>query len=296
VQEALCLFYVAMTRAAHRLDLIVQDRNPRTLSYANVLRTSLALVPSDETAARDEGATVLWRHPDSAAAWWPAPPSAAAPPPAPAPRRPRFRAGAAPRDLRRKSPSAEEGGHAIEVAELLRPRTGGGFTRGTLIHRWMQEIEWLDAFALETQALHALGERIERDERARADAIAAFRAALERPELRALLTRPDGDAPEVWRERQFSELVAEDGEDVLWTGSFDRVELVRDAAGAPVRARVIDYKTDRVDAARVDERVAFYRPQLESYRRVLARMTGLALGAIEAQVAFLEAGVVRTVV
>jgi len=294
VQEALCLFYVAMTRAKRRLDLIVQDKKPRTLSYANVLRSSLGTDRSGESGSGDEDLTVLWRHPDSADAWWPAPPTDVAPPPLPEPRLPRFRAPRQARDLRKKSPSAEEGGHAVEVSDLLRPKSGGGFTRGTLIHRWMQEVVWLDDFAVDDAELHALGERIERDRGARDEALAAFRAALERDEVRALLTRPESDVPEVWRERPFHEIVAEGAEEVLWTGSFDRVELVRDAGGEPVRACVIDYKADRVDLDGVDARVAFYAPQLRSYAAVLARMTGLAPDRIATKLVFLEPGLVRT--
>jgi ATP-dependent exoDNAse (exonuclease V) beta subunit len=292
VHEALSLFYVAMTRAAHRLDLIVQDRNPRTLSYAKVLRTSLA--QTDSSATADEPG-VLWRHPDSAAAWWPKPPAEVGAPPRPEPRRPRFRAPEAPRDLRKKSPSAEEGGHALDVADLLRPRSGGGFTRGSLIHRWMQEIEWLDGFALDDATLDEIGAALERDPAVRAEALEAFRAALARPEIRALLTRPSDGAWEVWRERGFAEIVAEAGEQVLWTGSFDRVVLERDGAGAVRGAMVVDYKTDRVEGEGIDERVAFYAPQIASYGRVLARMTGLAVGAVEGRIALLEAGVVRRV-
>ena len=64
------------------------------------------------------------------------------------------------------------------------------------------------------------------------------------------------------------------------------------APGRPLRAEVIDFKTDRVDAAGVGERAAFYAAQLESYRRVLARMTGLRLEAIEGLLAFVELGTV----
>ena len=46
--------------------------------------------------------------------------------------------------------------------------------------------------------------------------------------------------------------------------------------GEIVWADVLDYKTDRVDEAALDERTAYYRPQLESYGRVVAAQTGLA--------------------
>jgi len=179
----------------------------------------------------------------------------------------------------------------------LQSRRGRGFTRGTLIHRWLQEVVWLEDFALGDADLDALGRELERDPDARVEALAAFRAALAQPEPRALLTRAaakgPGD-PEVWRERDFAEVVEEHGEQVLWTGSFDRVVLWREE-GRVVRAEVIDWKTDRIEASAVDDRTAFYAPQIESYRRALARMTGLEPSAVTARLAFLEAGVVRRV-
>ena len=60
--------------------------------------------------------------------------------------------------------------------------------------------------------------------------------------------------------------------------------------GEVVWADVLDYKTDRVDEAALDERTAYYRPQLESYGRVVAAQTGLAPDAIRLRLVFLEPG------
>src|SRR6185436_1169741 len=144
--------------------------------------------------------------PGSADAWWPEPRSAAPRASVPEPRLPRFSPPAAPRDLPRRSPSAEEGGHALDARDLLRPRKGRGFARGTLVHRLLQEVEWLDAFDAGDAALDAVLAPLARDPAARREAVAAFRAALARPEIAALLARPAGDA-EVWRERAFAEIV-----------------------------------------------------------------------------------------
>jgi ATP-dependent exoDNAse (exonuclease V) beta subunit len=294
VQEALCLLYVAMTRAAHRLDLIVRPKGTRTttLSWATVLRDALGRQPSAETG--DEpiaGARLLWRHPDSSAVWWAEPDDRTAGEAAREARIPVFAQPAAPRDLPRKSPSAEEGGHAVDVRDVLRARRAGGFARGTLIHRWLEEVGWLEDFDVADAALDEVGLAIEPDAARRAEALRAFRAALGRSGLRALLARPEGDV-ELWRERAFSEVVVEDGAEVLWSGAFDRVVLVREG-GRIARAEVIDFKTDRVAAGEIDERAEFYAPQLASYRRVLARMTGLPAGAVVGTLAFVEADVVR---
>jgi ATP-dependent exoDNAse (exonuclease V) beta subunit len=78
-----------------------------------------------------------------------------------------------------------------------------------------------------------------------------------------------------------------DGTRALWNGSFDRVELGGEP-GAFRRARLIDFKTDHVEEHELAARVEFYRPQLESYRRVLAALTGLAPERIEAALVFLR--------
>ena len=94
----------------------------------------------------------------------------------------------------------------------------------------------------------------------------------------------------VWRERRFAlHLPNEHGVLELWQGAFDRVVLVK-RGGQAVRADLIDWKSDHVAANAVAARVATYRPQIEAYRRVLARITGLDEGAITTRIAFLHAG------
>ena len=291
VTEALCLLYVAMTRAAHRLEMIVRPKGQRTptLSYAKVLRSALGV-----DAPENDG--TLWSHPDSAEAWWP-PASAAAPPPEePRPGPLRFRPPTAPREPLRRSPSAEEGGRRVEPAELLGRRGASGRTRGTLIHRWLEEVEWLEDFDADDDHLRGLARGIEPDPAAVGEALETFRAALRAPGLESVLKRasqPEGDDLEVWRERSFAHLIPDEdeGSEVLWRGTFDRVVLTRQD-GRAVRAEILDYKTDRVSAEAIHERAAFYRPQLEGYRRVLAAMTGLPAENVTATLVFLGPDVV----
>ena len=66
----------------------------------------------------------------------------------------------------------------------------------------------------------------------------------------------------------------------------------------PVAADLVDFKTDRVSPDRpeaIDARVAHYRPQLEAYRRAVARLLRLDAAQVSARLAFVEAGVVRAV-
>jgi len=101
--------------------------------------------------------------------------------------------------------------------------------------------------------------------------------------VRAALS-PVYERETLWRERRFAVRVA--GE--LVRGTFDRVALGLDAAGAVTAAALTDWKTD----APTEEAVARYRPQLALYRRALGQMLGLDAQAIDARLVFVQAGVV----
>ncbi|MBK7876235.1 MAG: PD-(D/E)XK nuclease family protein [Planctomycetes bacterium] len=81
----------------------------------------------------------------------------------------------------------------------------------------------------------------------------------------------------------------EDGVQELWQGAFDRVVLVKQQDRV-VRAELVDWKSDHVPPHELAARTATYRPQLEAYRRILARLTQLDERAITARIAFLHAG------
>lgn len=292
--EVLCVLYVAMTRARRRLDMIVRSRTKDGVSanYAGILRAALC----DGPAQGD----VLWAHPGNRADWW-EPREAEAPDeaePAPPPLRLAPSRGA--RALRRRSPSGQEGDGRVTAAQLLRPRRSAARARGSLVHRWLEQLEWLEDFALQDEELLALGAEIEPDLAARRAALGELRDALEAPALRALLSRSERDLEpevelEVWRERRFAEsLPDEQGGECLWTGAFDRVVLER-RAGRVGRAELIDYKSDPVRGVALDARAQVYRPQVEAYRRVLCRMTGLEPGRVAASIVFLAAREVRAV-
>jgi ATP-dependent exoDNAse (exonuclease V) beta subunit len=295
-REVLCLLYVAMTRARHRLDMVVRHRGPSgkvPKTFAGILRAALA----PGRAADADG--VLWRHATNDERWMRAE-RARGDEPAEIdgePRAPRLLPGRAPRTLPRRTPSAEEGAGLRQPRALLRSPASPARLRGMLLHRFLQEVEWIEDFARTDEELVALGREITHERALLSGALADLHAALACPALRALLARPAGATPEVWRERPFAVVLPVDpgdpvepgdgGREELWTGSFDRVVLYR-RGGALERVELIDFKTDRVERDGLAERIALYRPQLASYRRVLARMSGVAERAIEPKLAFLH--------
>ncbi len=292
VREALCVLYVGMTRAKYRLEMLVRDRKGKDggTSPAGILRTRLGTDGAD--------GTVLWRHGDSTDSWLPEEQSE--PAPANAPEKPLLglAATAGPRRLPRRSPSSEEGGWVQSGATLLAPPSNTGTRFGLVVHRYLQEYEWPAEAELDEDALLALGLSIEPDEALCRDALAYVKRALEAPDIRAALSRPDGGSGgvewEVWCERDYCLVLPGDSGPVTWCGSFDRV-IVQRKDGECVSAIIQDYKTDRVDDNNLEERVAHYTPQLLAYRQALASMTGLAQEAIGAQLLFLGSGIVSEV-
>jgi ATP-dependent exoDNAse (exonuclease V) beta subunit len=180
---------------------------------------------------------------------------------------------------------------------LLRSPRSAAREGGELVHRWLREIEWLEEFARSDEELLVLGRSVTSDEELLRVNLEGLRRFLGQPATRAELSL--GAAPRasrtVWRERAFSLVLDEpDGGRALWSGAFDRVVL-HGKPDAWERAVVLDFKTDRVRKEEVEQRVEFYRPQIEGYRRVLAGMTGLEPGKVEGRVLFLGVDQVRSV-
>jgi len=140
---------------------------------------------------------------------------------------------------------------------------------------------------------------------------AMFRAALRKPAIRAALSRetyrqPGADAERsavhagaavaqprwrVWRERPFA---VRDGDAIL-SGTIDRLVVLFDGS-RPIGADVLDFKTDRLpvgDRPAWQQRIEFYRPQLEAYRRAVADLFRLDPSCISTRLALLEPGIVH---
>jgi ATP-dependent helicase/nuclease subunit A len=194
------------------------------------------------------------------------------------------------------SPSSLESSGRVEVARLLAAVPQVATQRGSVMHAWFEQIDWLpnagDA-AFDRQAMFDIARRIvpEVSDAELAGMWTAFERMLSREAVReALSIAPAAKLPELWRERSF--VVAID--DQLMRGTFDRVVITRDAKGDATAAHIIDFKTDAVaDEAVLAERVAFYKPQIRAYRRALAALTGLSArgNAIRSTLLFVGKGV-----
>jgi ATP-dependent exoDNAse (exonuclease V) beta subunit len=143
--------------------------------------------------------------------------------------------------------------------------------RGRIIHRLLEEVEWIETFDRSDEDLRAIGRTVEANEEAVASALAEFRSALAWPVMKAILSKPQANA-EVWRERPFMVLLPRpNGGECMWSGAFDRV-VIRKELGQLVSAEVIDFKTDRFARTSVESHSQQHDPQLRVYHEAVTTM------------------------
>ncbi len=300
--EALCVLYVALTRAIHGLYLLIapSDSTP-TKSYAGLLRASLAdSAPAAANAVLFEIGDPHWAR--SA----PATPSTALVPSVPAtpmqpPMPPRLRfAPPLPlpeRNWQRRAPSQHDAGRTRRLSELLQPRATIARERGTLIHKWFEQIEWLDTGRPTSEELLAAAKTLRPLTIDPTSVLPEFFALLDKPAITVLLRRDRSvsaaGTPRVLREYPFACRF----EQTLVSGIIDRLILWQEA-GRVVAAELLDFKTDAVSGtgSPLETRIAEYRPQLQSYRRAVAQLFRLEVSRVTARLVFVQPGVVVPVI
>jgi ATP-dependent helicase/nuclease subunit A len=179
---------------------------------------------------------------------------------------------------RRRTPSGSED-YAVTAPQIFNPRGGEAREFGTIVHALFEEIEWVDE-----NTLARLNAKLPQS-----NAMDHVLGSLENPEIRQALSRPSSPAI-VWREKSFEILL--NGE---WlSGTFDRVAIEQDSSGRATGAVILDFKTDRVSTPEdIENTVAKYRPQLDTYREVLQRMLLLPSSAIRCGLIFTRAKTLR---
>lgn len=303
VTESLCVLYVAMTRAVHALHMILppapanEKSQPKT--FGGLLRATLA------AGKPASGGQVLYEHGDPQ--WWrtlagrsdeeqPAsdgtrsvPVTIALAPPA----------ARRTKGLERTSPSSLEGGTRLPASSVLRPKSAAALGAGTLIHAWLEQIEWAGGGLPEDGVLRDVARRLRHeigDVWSQLDALLSrLRQQVAAPAVAAALTRSfyaeqAADEIEVWRERRFAHRLG----DELLTGGIDRLVVLK-RRGRPFAADILDFKTDDLpagDAAALAERAEHYRPQIEAYRAAAASVLSLDPKQIGCKLVFLTPGAV----
>ncbi|MEM6506853.1 MAG: UvrD-helicase domain-containing protein [Planctomycetota bacterium] len=292
--EDLCLLYVAMTRARHSLHLLVRPLKQgvrsgkptgkptgtglTNLSYAAILRQALR----NEEGEGFEGDECLFES--GSAGWGGAdrspPPMTQIPATPPEPIKLVSKPGHAARTWLKASPSEMHNQSRVSADELLSIAPSGGQHYGRVVHAMLEQVGFIDQGLPDAEALCAAGEPVGQSTIDLQQTARSLLESLGNPNTTALLQR--GGADTLWRERRFMARL----DRRLITGTFDRVHLWHDR-NKPVRALLIDYKTDRIDDESIDAAVERYADQLGLYRLALASLLDIDPAAIETKLLFL---------
>ncbi len=313
LSEALCVIYVALTRAKRALYLFTAPHDKPVQCWSSVLQSIL-----DDRGHKGEPDCTLYEAGDRQ--WYRTidPPRVAADTsdgdtsdaetrggaetalkrPTDTPSLPSKSAlriqlrPSGPDRLQRLRPTARPSGAgargALPLLDALRPDHSPATLFGSLIHRWLEEFEWIDDpvpsdARLEQCALEAIGaqwlSRVQLSE-----SIAKFRQHLNLYSLRQALDRDRYlewwstgiTRLEVGRERPILEL----HQGRLVRGIIDRLVMGLSADGEPLRAEILDYKTDRLSdkeplEAWLEKRGEHHAAQLRLYRDVICERWGV---------------------
>jgi ATP-dependent helicase/nuclease subunit A len=264
--EALSLLYVAMTRAKRAMFVITERVGESTSrNFPKLLAATLGEEPQPvRVGSLSVAGPWAAGDPD----WHVALPAPQPPkPPAPLPT---IAAEPVPRRVARRA-SAERAGEFNATALFASDeREAAAF--GAEVHQLFAEIEWgsPSEIAGKIRAWESAG--------ALPGAIEQVVGCLRASALVDLWSPAVG--AEVWRERAF-EIVL----DGAWvTGVFDRVIVTRSPSGVATAATVFDFKTDTLRSeADVERAMRRHSAQLNAYRRVLARLTGLDASVVRGE-------------
>lgn len=309
VSEALCLLYVALTRAVHSLHMLIppmeSDKVPA--SFAGVLLASLTEdrnAPPDEViyqcgdadwAEKQPGITMAPQHQEMTTTRELLPRILLA------------KMKDRKRGLRREAPSRHD---ETRVRLRRRQATAESSTdgldprvKGTLIHAWFERILWLDEAPPTEETLREVADQQFIPTAAVDVLLPAFFEMLTRKNTKLALSRKSLlslSAMETFAENlqaNSAGLVVENerpytlkrnGAIVL--GTIDRLVLVtRD--DKPVAADIIDFKTDRFSGRKktwAAEKLVHYGPQLEEYRAAVSQCFLIPVENISARLLLLE--------
>ncbi|QDT54883.1 ATP-dependent helicase/nuclease subunit A [Caulifigura coniformis] len=298
VHEALCCLYVAMTRAAHALHMIIAPQAATQKGETTYQKTAAGLLRATLAQRPDlPPGEVLFECGDPR--WFeelPAPetPGEGAPPAAArSSAEISFASAGSHRTRGRESASPSQGkgaGRSVRASQLLSIDAASGMERGTLWHLWCQETKWLDDGPLESERLRLVGRPHCRDESKLTRELKAFLKAAAATGVKdvflrsaALKERAELGADvsvDCLTESRFTMLV----EGRCVSGSIDRLVLYR-RGGKVVAADVIDFKTDLAGEA-TPLRPA-YREQVRQYASSVARTYGLDASVVRSRLVWL---------
>ncbi len=191
------------------------------------------------------------------------------------------------REIPRHEPSKERAADAAFPAHLVFDSEMAAVRQfGSAIHRLFEGIEWLHDCDIE-QLISQWRAGSAEPELLLDDVEKQFRQSIASDDVRHMLQGPDSATTIVWREAPFSIIRETDGQGELMSGRFDRVVIEQDSTGKPVRATIVDYKSNRVENEAEMRRVAAgYEPQMRDYAAAAAQILDLPPTAVSASLLF----------
>lgn len=318
--EELCVFYVALTRARKALYLYAfpQKKSP-TQRWGSVLHSILC--GTAEQAAESD--CVIYRDGDEH--WMDGEGSQKNPPttiPSPSEHQDRKdsngklvrtidltsgESGQFTRFRRAKRPSSASEATLVRLSQAMQKSSSTAAIIGTIVHRWFEEIEWLEDFDYNPNLIREIALQTLSPEETAQISLDACQKDFEgylpltciqnslayaryRPWLEAGI-----DEVSVSNERRILELRNNE----LVRGTIDRLVLGY-SNDRVVRAEVLDYKTDRYDPKLSpheweQERIAHHRHQLELYRDVLSQQYDIPKHHIDLQLILLNQNRIATI-
>ena len=320
IEERLCVLYVALTRARHALHLLVHPTPPEklntatqksaetfSLTMAHLLRASLLgsepLPPRERrliegNADWHNGVTKM-----QTAAPIPDDTKAAETKPLSIQLAPAETTSLARLQAVRPSRHGKEG---VRLTDVVAVESSAARMRGTLMHAWFEEIDWLDDGVPDEALLRRIARRLE-PHRLDIDAcLSEFQAMLRNSDIAWVLSKKaylsgEGLLAHVHRspvEEEVSLRVQKERnfavplKDEIIRGCIDRLVLLQHGEQV-VASDILDYKTDalsQLTAEAADERLAGYRKQLQLYRQAVCHIHQLLPDRVGARLVLLEPG------
>jgi ATP-dependent exoDNAse (exonuclease V) beta subunit len=316
VNEALCLLYVAMTRAMQALYLMLAPARPQEKTIpktlAGMVRGALCagLTAPPETMLYEHGAPDWHQRRGQQPMQSPQATQADAEAHATFSLQLRPSSTRRGRGLERVRPS-QAAAPLVPGEDWLRPRPAQTLARGSLLHAWLEQIEWLDDGEPDVALLRRIAVRHSTGGLDIDAELQAFYRLLAVPQIRMVLSRRGYEQPaalgfsaaccaelqspqvtlQVLRERPFA---IRDG-DAIVHGIIDRLVLYAQEERV-IAADILDFKSEVVsvdDASAIDAAVTRYQPQLMLYQRAIGRQYALDLERIAMRLCFLQCGVIQ---
>lgn len=307
-QEALCLLYVALTRPVRSLHILINPKISKKLpkTFTGLVRAAFA--PDVPITPH----TVLWEYGNPQ--WYldlPVSNKNEEPAASTEPEQPRaiqFASQSSRRYWKRQSPSGTKAPVQLSLKRVLNSGLSTALTKGTLFHRWIQEVQWIDDGLPSASHLRTLGHQSGVSEPVIEDWLKSFSMMLESDWCQHLLSRKSyvSEAlspcrPELRQEieqnsvrihvRNECPFTVRSAPDELLNGCIDRL-VVFERDGEPVAADVIDFKTDDVSQGpeALKERAESYFPQMAAYRVAVSHLLRIPEEQVSVRLAFLFAG------